>query len=39
MKIIISPSDKPNKKFEERIDDRKSIHFGAKSYEDYYITK
>ena len=39
MKIIISPSDKPNKKFEARIDDRKSIHFGAKSYEDYTIHK
>ena len=39
MKIVISPSDKPNKKFEARIDDRRSIHFGAKSYEDYTIHK
>ena len=39
MKIVISPSDKPNKKFEARIDDRKSIHFGAKSYGDYTIHK
>ena len=39
MKIVISPSEKPNKKFEARIDDRKSIHFGAKSYEDYTIHK
>ena len=39
MKIVISPSDKPNKKFEARIDDRKSSHFGAKSYEDYTIHK
>ena len=29
MQIIISPSDKPNKKFEARIDGKKSIHFGA----------
>ena len=39
MKIVIPPSDKPNKKFEARIDDRKWIHFGAKTYEDYTIHK
>ena len=39
MQIIISPSDKPTKKFEARIDGRKSIHFGAKNYEDYTIHK
>ena len=33
------PSDKPNKKFEARIDGRKSIHFGSKSYEDFTIHK
>jgi hypothetical protein len=30
MQIVISPSDKPTKKFEARIDGKKSIHFGAK---------
>jgi hypothetical protein len=39
MKIVISPSDKPNKKFEARIDDRKSIHFGAKGTSDFTIHK
>jgi hypothetical protein len=39
MKIVISPSDKPNKKFEARIDDRKSIHFGAKGMQTYTIHK
>ena len=39
MKIVISPSDKPNKKFEARIDDRKSIHFGAKGMTDFTIHK
>ena len=39
MQIVIAPSDKPNKKFEARIDGRKSIHFGAKNYEDYTIHK
>ena len=39
MKIVISPSDKPNKKFEARIDDRKWIHFGSKGMSDYTIHK
>ena len=39
MKIVISPSDKPNKKFEARIDDRKSIHFGSKGMSDFTIHK
>ena len=39
MQIVISPSDKPNKKFEARIDDRKSIHFGAKGMSDFTIHK
>ena len=39
MQIVITPSDKPTKKFEARIDGKKSIHFGAKNYEDYTIHK
>ena len=39
MKIVISPSDKPNKKFEARIDGRKSIHFGNKGMSDFTIHK
>ena len=39
MQIVISPSSKPDKKFEARIDGKKSIHFGAKNYEDYTIHK
>ena len=39
MQILISPSNKPDKKFEARIDGRKSIHFGAKSYSDFAIHK
>ena len=39
MQIVITPSDKPTKKFEARIDGKKSIHFGAKGYEDFTIHK
>ena len=39
MKIVISPSNKPDEKFEARIDDRKSIHFGAKGASDFTIHK
>ena len=39
MQIVISQSDKPDKKFEARIDGKKSIHFGAKKYEDFTIHK
>ena len=39
MKIVILPSDKPNKKLETRIDGRKSIHFGAKGASDFTIHK
>ena len=39
MQIVISPSDKPSNKFEARIDGNKSIHFGAKGYEDFTIHK
>ena len=40
MNIVITPSDKTNKKFTAIIDDTKNnnkkiIHFGAKLYEDY----
>ena len=39
MQIVISPSSKPDKKFEARIDGKKYIHFGAKGYEDFTIHK
>ena len=39
MQIGISRSDKPDKKFEARIDGKKSIHFGSKGYEDFTIHK
>ena len=39
MQVVISPSDRKDKKFEARINGRKSIHFGAKGYEDFTIHK
>ena len=39
MQIVISRSDKPDKKFEARIDGKKSIHFGAKNMSDFTIHK
>ena len=39
MQIVISPSDKLEKKFEARIKGRKSIHFGAKGASDFTIHK
>lgn len=39
MNIIIKKSDKPEKKYTAIIDNRKSIHFGAKNYSDYTIHK
>ena len=35
MNIVITPSNKSAKKFTAKIDDKKTIHFGAKLYEDY----
>ena len=35
MNIVISPSNKPNKKFMAIIDNKKTIHFGATSYSDF----
>ena len=35
MNIIIKKSNNQNKKFMALIDDKKTIHFGAKLYEDY----
>ena len=35
MNIVITPSIKSDKKFTAKIDDKKTIHFGAKLYEDY----
>ena len=39
MQIVISPSDKPTKKFEARIDGRKSIYFGQAGASDFTIHK
>ena len=39
MQIVITPSDKPTKKIEARIDNKKYIHFGAKGNEDFTIHK
>jgi hypothetical protein len=39
MQIVITPSDKPTKKFEARIDGKKSIHFGAKGMMRFYNTQ
>ena len=39
MQIIISPSDKPTKKFEARIDGRKSVYFGQAGARDFTIHK
>jgi hypothetical protein len=35
MQIVISRSSKPDKKFEARINGRRSIHFGAHGYSDF----
>ena len=37
MNIVITPSTKSDKTFTAKIDDKKTIHFGAKLYEDYTI--
>ena len=34
MNIVIKPSDKPNKKIMAVIENKKTIHFGDKMYED-----
>ena len=39
IQIVITPSDRKDKKFMARIDDNKSIHFGAKGMSDYTIHK
>ena len=39
MQIVISRSDKPDKKFEARIDGKKSIHFGSRGMSDFTIHK
>ncbi len=35
--IVITPSNNQNKKFTAIINNKKTIHFGAKLYEDYTI--
>ena len=37
--IIISKSDKKNKKFDARIDGKKTVSFGAAGYSDYSVHK
>ena len=39
MEIIISKSNRKDKKFKAVIDDKKTIHFGAAGYTDYTINK
>ena len=39
MNIIIKPSNKPDKKYMAIINDRKTIHFGAKGMSDFTIHK
>ena len=39
MQIVITPSDKPTKKFEARIDGKKSSHFGQAGASDFTIHK
>ena len=39
MQIVITPSDKPTKKFEARIDNRKSVYFGQAGASDFTIHK
>ena len=39
MQIIISPSDKANNKFQARINNKKSIHFGQAGASDFTIHK
>jgi hypothetical protein len=38
MNIIIKPSNKPDKEYMAIIDDRKTIHFGAKNCSDFTNT-
>lgn len=39
MEIILRKSNKPDKKFMVRIDDKKTIHFGSKGMSDFTIHK
>ena len=39
IQIVIMPSNRKDKKFMARIDDKKTIHFGAKGMSDYTIHK
>ena len=39
MQIVITPSDKADKKFEARIDGRKSVYFGQAGASDFTIHK
>ena len=39
IQIVIMPSDRKDKKFMARIDDKKSVHFGAKNMSDFTIHK
>ena len=39
MQIVISPSDKPNKKYRARIDGTRSVYFGQAGASDFTIHK
>ena len=39
MDVVISKSDNKNKKYKAVIDNKKTIHFGAKGYEDFTTHK
>ena len=39
MDVVISKSDNKNKKYKAVIDGKKTIHFGAKGYEDFTTHK
>ena len=39
MKIIMSKSASPNKKYDALIDGKQTLSFGAKGYSDYTINK
>ena len=39
MEVVISPSNRKDKKFKAVIDNKKTVHFGASGYSDYTLNK
>ena len=39
MEVVIKKSDKKGKKYDARIDGKKTVSFGAKGYTDYTLSK